>query len=49
MALPVALVTQAEQGLAARQLAEQTRQHMEAAKAAAVASEAAQRAAAQRR
>lgn len=49
MALPVALVTQAEQGLAARQLAEQARQHMEAAKAAAVAAEAARQAATQRR
>ena len=35
----------AEQGAQARALAEQTRQHMEAAKAAAVAAEAARRAA----
>lgn len=34
-------MTAAEQGLAAKQLAEQTRQHMEAAKAAAAAAEAA--------
>lgn len=46
MALPVALVTQAQHGLAARQLAEQARQHMEAAKTAAVAAEAARQAAA---
>ena len=35
----------AEQGMAAKQLAEQTRQHMEAAKAAAAAAEAARLAA----
>jgi hypothetical protein len=39
--------TPADQGLAARALAEQTRQHMEAAKAAAEAAEAAQQQAAQ--
>lgn len=39
----------AEQGAAAKQLAEQTRQHMEAAKTAAAAAEAARQAAARPR
>ncbi|WP_406170261.1 hypothetical protein OIE52_39125 [Streptomyces canus] len=39
----------AEQGMQAKALAEQARQHMEAANAAAVAAEAARRAAAQQR
>jgi hypothetical protein len=42
-------VSPAEQGAAAKQLAEQTRQHMEAAKAAALAAEAARQAIAQQR
>jgi hypothetical protein len=40
-------VSPAEQGAAAKALAEQTRQHIEAAKAAAAAAEAARRAAEQ--
>jgi hypothetical protein len=42
-------VSPSEQGLAAKQLADQTRQHIEAAKAAAEAAEAARRAAEQQR
>jgi hypothetical protein len=42
-------VTPADQGLTAKQLAEQVRQHMEAAKAAAAAAETARQAAVQQR